>query len=112
MSDGVPTTTLTWYKPDQSKINSVRDALNTVDVKMEVDQDFGTYNCHADNGLTPADFEIVKIEQISKCSLSLLGVILVWLLPTEKYFVYKQMRLFSGLMLKILFTFFYIPDIP
>jgi len=66
VSDGVPTPALTWYKPDRSQINSVTDTQNTVDVMMSVDQDFGGYKCDAGNGLTPADFKIVKIEQISK----------------------------------------------
>jgi len=35
-----------------------------------VDPDFGGFKCNADNGLTPADFEIVKLEQISRSSLS------------------------------------------
>ena len=38
---------------------------------MSVDQDFGGYKCVADNRLTPADFKIVKIEQISRSFLSL-----------------------------------------
>ena len=66
MSDGVPTPTLTWYKPDGSQINSNTAAEITVNVKMSMDQDFGAYKCDADNGLTPADFKIVKIEQISR----------------------------------------------
>ena len=65
VSDGVPTPTLTWYKPDGKQINSVTAAQNTVDVKMNVDQDFGGYKCNADNRLG-ADFKIVKIEQISR----------------------------------------------
>ena len=67
VSDGVPTPTLTWYKPDGNKIKKVTATQNTVNVKMRVDQDFGGYKCDADNRLTPADFKIVKIEQISKC---------------------------------------------
>jgi len=70
VSDGVPTPTLTWYKPDGSRINSVTATQNTVNVKMSVDPDFGGFKCNADNGLTPADFEIVKLEQISRSSLS------------------------------------------
>ncbi|XP_078379478.1 tyrosine-protein kinase receptor Tie-1-like isoform X3 [Oculina patagonica] len=66
VSDGVPTPTLTWYKPDGSQIKRVTATQNTVDVKMEGDQDFGGYKCDADNGLTPADFKIVKVEQIKK----------------------------------------------
>ena len=65
MSDGVPTPTLTWYKPDGSQINSVTAIQNTVDVKMSMDQDFGDYKCNADNGLA-ADSEMVKIGQISR----------------------------------------------
>ncbi len=70
VSDGVPTPTLTWYKPDGSQIKRVTATQNTVNVKMNVDQDFGGYKCDADNGLASADFKIVKIQQISKCYLS------------------------------------------
>ena len=66
VSDGVPTPTITWYKPDERKIKIVTATQNTVNVIMSVDQDFGDYRCNADNGLTPADSRIVKIEQISK----------------------------------------------
>ena len=65
VSDGVPTPTLAWYKPDGSRRNSVKATENIVDVQMNVDQDFGGYKCLTDNGLAPADFKIVKIEQIS-----------------------------------------------
>ncbi|KAL9964197.1 hypothetical protein ACROYT_G027796 [Oculina patagonica] len=64
VSGGVPTPTLTWYKPDGSQLNSVTATQNTVNVKMNVDQDFGGYKCDADNGLTPADYKIVEIAQI------------------------------------------------
>ena len=70
VSDGVPTPTLTWYKPDGSQINSVTTKNNTVILTMNIDQDFGYYKCDADNGLSPTDFKIVKIEQISRCFLS------------------------------------------
>ena len=69
VSDGVPTPTLTWYKPDGRQINKVTATPNAVNVKMKADHDFGVYKCDADNGLTPADIKIVKIEQISKCRL-------------------------------------------
>ena len=46
-------------------MNSITAAQNTVNVKMTVDQDFGGYKCDADNGLAPADFTILKINQIS-----------------------------------------------
>ena len=64
MSDGVPTPTLTWYKPNGNQINRVTANQNTVSVKMNVDQDFGGYKCVADNGLV-TDFKIIKINQIS-----------------------------------------------
>ena len=66
VSDGVPTPTLTWYKPDGSQMNSITATQNTVNVTMSIDQDFAGYKCDADNGLTPADFKMVNIEQISR----------------------------------------------
>ena len=69
VSDGVPTPTLTWYKPDGSQISSNTATEYTVNVKMNVDQDFGDYKCNANNGLTPADNKIVSIKQIGKLSL-------------------------------------------
>ena len=70
VSDGAPTPTLTWYKPDGSQINSVTAKNNTAILKMNIDQDFGYYKCNADNGLAPADFKIVEIQQISMSFLS------------------------------------------
>ena len=70
VSDGVPTPTLTWYKPGGSQINSVTATQNTVNVKMSVEQDFGGHKCDADNGIAPTNFKIVKIEQISRSFLS------------------------------------------
>ena len=67
VSDGVPTPTLTWFKPDGSQISSNTATENTVNVKMNVDQDFGDYKCNTNNGLTPADDETVNIKQIGKC---------------------------------------------
>lgn len=65
-SDGVPTPTLTWYKPDGSQINRVTATQSTLDVKMSMDQDFGAYKCVAGNGLTPVDLKTVKIKEISR----------------------------------------------
>ena len=65
-SDGFPLPTLTWYKPDESQINSDTAKENTVDVKMSSDPDFGVYKCVAVNGLTPADHKTVEIKQISR----------------------------------------------
>ena len=68
VSDGVPTPTTTWYKPDGSQIKSVRATQNTVNVKMKVDQDFGSYLCNAAGEYPPNDYKIVKVQQISKSS--------------------------------------------
>ena len=65
-SDGVPTPTLTWYRPDGSRINNITATQNTINVKMNVDLDFGDYKCDAFNGLTPADLKIVKLDQIRR----------------------------------------------
>ena len=65
VSDGVPTPTLTWYKPDGNQLNRVTAEKNTVNVTMYVDQDFGGYKCSANNGHPCADFKIVNIQQIS-----------------------------------------------
>ena len=66
VSDGLPTPTLTWYKPDGSQINSNATKESTVDVEMSFDQDFGVYKCIAGNGLVPADNKTVEIKQISR----------------------------------------------
>ena len=65
VSDGVPTPTITWYKPDGSQIDRTIDTQSTVNVNMSVVKDFGAYKCDAVNTLTPADLKIVNIEQIS-----------------------------------------------
>ena len=66
MSDGVPTPTLTWYKPDGSEIYRVKATDSTVQVSMKGDHDFGDYKCNAANGLTPFDERTARIKQISK----------------------------------------------
>ena len=66
VSDGVPTPTLAWYKPDGSEINRVKATETTVQVTMKGDQDFGDYRCNAANGLPPSDEGIITIKQISK----------------------------------------------
>lgn len=65
-SDGVPTPTLTWYKPDRNEIFRVTNKEITVQVALKDSGDFGDYKCVAENGLTPHDEEFVKIHQISK----------------------------------------------
>ena len=66
LSDGVPTPTLSWYKPEGSEINNVTATENEAQVPFRGDQDFGHYKCIAANGLTPSDEELIKINQISK----------------------------------------------
>ena len=66
LSDGVPTPTLSWYKPEGSEINRVRARENKVQVPLRGDQDFGHYKCIAANGLIPSDDKLIKINQISK----------------------------------------------
>ena len=66
LSDGVPTPTLYWYKPEGSEINNVTARENKVQVQLRGDQDFGHYKCIAANGLPPSDEKLIKINQISK----------------------------------------------
>ena len=73
MSDGVPTPTINWYKPDGSEINRVNATENTVPVRMADIQDFGDYKCNATNGRPPSDERIITIKQISKLNSSFLA---------------------------------------
>ncbi|CAH3158669.1 unnamed protein product [Pocillopora meandrina] len=66
LSDGVPTPTLSWYKPEGSEINRVTAKENEVKVPLRGDQDFGHYKCIAANGLIPSDEKLIKINQIKK----------------------------------------------
>ena len=66
LSDGVPSPTLSWYKPEGSEINNVTARENKVQVPLRGDQDFGHYKCIAANGLIPSDEKLIKINQISK----------------------------------------------
>ena len=61
LSDGVPTPTLTWYKPNGEKIDRVRARENKVQVTLRGDHDFGDYKCSAVNGLDPPDERVVQI---------------------------------------------------
>ena len=70
LSDGVPTPTLSWYKPEGSEINRVTARENKVQVPFRGDQDFGHYKCIAANGLIPSDEKLIKISQISKSTRS------------------------------------------
>ena len=66
LSDGVPTPTLSWYKPEGSEINRVTARENKVQVPLRGGRDFGPYKCTAANGLPPSDEKLIKINQISK----------------------------------------------
>ncbi|KAL9964765.1 hypothetical protein ACROYT_G028449 [Oculina patagonica] len=55
VSDGVPTPTLTWYKPDGNELNTVTAKESTVKVTINDEQDFGKYKCVAFNGLDPSN---------------------------------------------------------
>ncbi|CAH3162659.1 unnamed protein product [Pocillopora meandrina] len=66
LSDGLPTPTLSWYKPEGSEINRVRARENKVQVPLRGDEDFGHYKCIAANGIIPSHEKLIKINQISK----------------------------------------------
>ena len=66
LSDGVPTPTLSWHKPEGSEINRVTARETQVQMLLRSDQDFGHYKCIAANGLTPSDEKLININQISK----------------------------------------------
>ena len=68
VSDGVPTPTLTWYKPDGNELNTVTARESTVEMKINDDQDSGNYSCVAYNGLDPLTEALIPLEQISMCS--------------------------------------------
>ena len=66
LSDGVPTPTISRYKPEGSEINNVTTTENEVQVPLRGDQDFGPNKCIAAYGLIPSDEKLIKINQISK----------------------------------------------
>ena len=66
LADGSPAPTVTWIKPDGSKLHSVTSKENTIQVNMSYDQDFGLYTCKADNGFGLAANQTIEIDQISK----------------------------------------------
>ncbi|XP_022795716.1 hemicentin-2-like [Stylophora pistillata] len=67
-SDGVPTPTLSWYQPDGDEIKRATNKEIKAKVALKDSGDFGDYKCVAENGLTPPDVKIVKINQIKKPS--------------------------------------------
>ena len=67
VSDGVPTPTLTWYKPDRNELNTVTAKESTVEVLLNDEQDFGEYKCIAYNGLDPSYNASLTLAQIRMC---------------------------------------------
>ena len=66
LSDGVPTPTLIWYKPDGNELNTVTAKESTVQVMINDEHDFGEYKCVAYNGLDPSNKASMLLEQIRK----------------------------------------------
>ena len=66
VADGSPTPSITWTKPDGTKLRKVTSTENTVDAKMIHDQDFGNYTCEASNVVGAAATRWVRLNQISK----------------------------------------------
>jgi len=64
VSDGVPAPTLTWYKPDGNKLNTVTAKESTVQVFLNEEQDFVEYKCFAYNGLDPLNDFSITLEHI------------------------------------------------
>jgi len=64
VSDGVPTPTLTWYKPGGIEINSVTAKESTVEVFLSDEHDFGEYKCTAYNGLDPSNYAPLPLAKI------------------------------------------------
>ena len=72
VSDGIPTPTITWIKPNGSVLNSVTSKENTIRVDTTDDQDFGIYTCKADNGFGHHAKQTIQLQQISKRSIDFL----------------------------------------
>ena len=64
VSDGVPTSTLTWYKPDGTKLSTDIAKESTVKMTTTDDQDFGEYKCVAYNALDPSNDASLTLGQI------------------------------------------------
>ena len=67
VSDGVPTPTLTWYKPDGTELDTLTAKESTVEVLLNDKQDFGEYKCVTYNGLDPLNDFATTLEQLRKC---------------------------------------------
>ncbi|KAL9964751.1 hypothetical protein ACROYT_G028432 [Oculina patagonica] len=68
VSDGVPTPTLTWYKPDGNELNTVTAKESILQVTLDDEQDFGEYKCVAYNGLDPLNDASMLLRQKRVCS--------------------------------------------
>ncbi|KAL9964764.1 hypothetical protein ACROYT_G028446 [Oculina patagonica] len=66
VSDGVPTPTLTWYKPDGNELNTFTAKESSVEVTLDDEQDFGEYKCVTYNGLDPLNDASMLLRQIKK----------------------------------------------
>jgi len=66
VSDGLPTPTLTWYKPNGNKLNTVTVKESTVKMTTTDDQDFGEYKCVAYNSLDPLNDALLTLAQIQE----------------------------------------------
>ncbi|XP_078379847.1 uncharacterized protein LOC144662793 [Oculina patagonica] len=66
VSDGVPTPTLTWYKPDGNELNTFTAKESSVEVTLDDEQDFGEYKCVIYNGLDPLNDASMLLRQIKK----------------------------------------------
>ena len=64
VSDGVPTPTITWHKPDRNELNTVTTKESTVDVSLNDEKDFGEFKCAAYNGLDPLNDVSLTLAQI------------------------------------------------
>ena len=67
-ADGVPTPTLSWKNPSGQVIKQVIGLINTVDVVMSSDRDFGNYTCEAANDVN-TDTSTLLVQQISKLNI-------------------------------------------
>ena len=64
-ADGAPIPALSWKNKSGKVIKKVTELINTVDVLMKSDQDFGIYTCEASNDVN-TDTRTVEVQQISK----------------------------------------------
>ena len=67
-ADGVATPTLSWKNPSGQVIKQVIDLINTVDVAISSDRDFGNYTCEAANDVN-TDTSTLLVQQISKLNI-------------------------------------------